>query len=67
MQIRDEIILLCSEKLAEYSQPVEYEFRNSFPLTPIGKIDFLALELESEEKIKTQQNNVKVKSLTINH
>jgi len=66
-QIRDEIILLCSEKLAEYSQPVEYEFRNSFPLTPIGKVDYLALELESEEKIKTQQNNSKVKNLTMNH
>ena len=63
-QIRDEIILLCSEKLAEYSQPVEYEFRNTLPLTPIGKVDYLALEIESEEKIKAQQANSKVKKLT---
>ena len=38
--------LLCAEKLPEYVQPVDYKFRDELPLTPIGKIDYLALESE---------------------
>ena len=45
-QILQELQLLCAEKLPEYVQPVDYKFRDELPLTPIGKIDYLALESE---------------------
>jgi len=45
-QIMLEIQELCATQLPEYAQPVDYKFRNSLPLTPIGKIDYLALENE---------------------
>ena len=44
--IREQIIELCHEKLPEYAQPVDYKFRNEFPYTAIGKIDFVALQNE---------------------
>lgn len=47
-QILFEIQQLCSEKLPEYVQPVDYKFRDELPLTPIGKIDYLALEAEDK-------------------
>jgi len=46
-----ELKTLCSEKLTEYSQPVEYRFVESLPLTPIGKIDYCTLETLAEETI----------------
>ena len=53
-QLRD----LCQEKLPEYAQPVDYKFRDSFPYTSIGKIDFMALQREdsgiTNKKIKTK-------------
>ena len=45
-QVRAEIIALCKEKLPEYAQPVDYNFRESLYYTPIGKVDYLKLELE---------------------
>ena len=38
---------LCNAELPEYSQPVEYHFRGSLPLTPVGKPDYRALEKEA--------------------
>ena len=45
-QILLELKQLCLEKLPEYSQPVDFKFRDELPLTPIGKIDYLSLEKE---------------------
>lgn len=45
-QIQREIQSLCSEQLPEYCQPVDYKFRDELPLTPIGKVDYRALEAE---------------------
>ena len=45
-----EIRQLCQGHLAEYSLPFDYEIRESFPVTSIGKIDVLALKEESETK-----------------
>lgn len=42
--IEKEITNLCLEKLAEYSQPVELQFDIKFPLTSIGKIDFVEMQ-----------------------
>jgi len=46
-QIKSEIIELCKEKLPEYMQPAEYKFCDSLYYTPIGKVDYRKLELES--------------------
>ena len=50
-KIIEEIKLLCSEQLPEYVQPVDYKIREELPLTPVGKVDYRALENE-EEKVK---------------
>lgn len=43
-EIKETLIELCKKELPEYSQPVKYEFRDIMPLTPIGKVDYKALE-----------------------
>lgn len=44
--VEREIRLLCESKLPEYAQPVDYKFRNEFPYTNIGKVDYRALQNE---------------------
>lgn len=43
-EIKKELIRICAEKLPEYAKPVEYHFVETFPVTPIGKVDYRALE-----------------------
>ena len=45
--VLDEIIGLCREKLPEYAQPVRYKFCKSLYYTPVGKVDYRRLEMES--------------------
>ena len=40
----DELKMLCQKELPEYAQPVEFRLIDSLPLTPIGKVDYRALE-----------------------
>lgn len=42
----------CEINLAKYSLPAEYEFRDSFPKTLVGKVAYTKLEKEEEEKSK---------------
>lgn len=59
-QILQELQLLCAEELPEYVQPVDYKFRDELPLTPVGKIDYLALEAEDAHiKNKTSERVLK--------
>ena len=51
--IKKEINTECLKKLPSYAVPVNYLFRNSFPLTTVGKIDYKKLEEESNQKVKT--------------
>lgn len=53
--IKKELEELCRDKLPEYSQPVDYKFRETFPYTPIGKVDFMALQ---EEDISIKNKTV---------
>lgn len=46
-QIQSEIIELCNEKLPEYAQPAGLKFWESLYYTPIGKVDYRRLEMES--------------------
>lgn len=62
-QIVAQIQEMCSEQLPEYCQPVDYKVRNALPLTPVGKIDYLALEAEDAD-IKNN-SNIKVLRKTL--
>lgn len=59
-ELERELSILCASKLPEYAQPMAYRFKESFPLTPIGKIDVLTLEKEINEEILSQK---KIKKL----
>jgi long-chain acyl-CoA synthetase len=50
----DEFIF--KEGLPEYFKPVNYNFRDSLPLTNIGKVDFVALENENKGKVLKKTN-----------
>ena len=56
--IEEELKELCQEKLPEYVHPVAYKFRNEFPYTAIGKIDFVALQNEDSA---IENKKIKVK------
>lgn len=49
--IIDEIKEICAENIPAYMVPVEYSFIDELPHTPIGKIDFRALERMAAEAI----------------
>ncbi len=51
-QIVSELKELCKNELPEYSQPIDFRFCDSLPLTSIGKIDYRALEKMAEEQMK---------------
>ena len=57
-EVKQQLIKLCSEKLPEYVQPVDYKFRNEFPYTNIGKVDFVALQNEDSS---IENKKIKVK------
>lgn len=45
--VRTELEVLCKQNTPSYMWPVEYRFVDEFPHTPIGKVDFRALEKET--------------------
>ena len=47
--VKSELFELCKNELPEYAQPIDFVFVDSLPLTPIGKIDYRALEKRAEE------------------
>ena len=51
-QTLNEIKVLCNEMLADYLIPCDIEVINELPKTAIGKIDFMKLKKEEEEKVK---------------
>lgn len=57
-KVISEITNMCKQKLAEYAVPKEFKIRESFPLTPIGKIDVMALRNE-----ETKENNTALKKV----
>lgn len=54
-QAKEEIMALCKKKLPEYAVPIDYKIRDSFPITKIGKIDFIQLMKEEvvENKVRS--------------
>lgn len=43
-----ELFELCKKELPEYAQPTNFIFIEKMPLTPIGKVDYRALEKHAE-------------------
>lgn len=58
-KILKEIKLICEKELAEYSLPFDYEIRDKFPVTAIGKINTIALKEETETLLKTKKKILK--------
>ena len=48
-KVEAELEALCRKNTPSYMWPVEYRFINELPHTPIGKVDFRALEKEAAE------------------
>ena len=51
--VQQQLAALCQKELPEYAQPVDYAFRDSLPLTSIGKVDYQALENISKSRRTT--------------
>lgn len=51
-KIKKELLDLCKEYLAIWSIPREIEIRDTLPTTQVGKVDYIELEKESEERNK---------------
>ena len=39
----------CKEHISEYAQPYEFIIKKDLPLTSVGKIDFMELEIEANK------------------
>lgn len=48
--LREEINALCHENLPDYSCPFSFVFRDSLPLTAVGKVDYRSLEKEADRQ-----------------
>lgn len=51
-EVKKELFELCQKELPEYVQPVDFVFIEKMPLTPIGKVDYRALEEKAATKYK---------------
>ena len=51
-EVTAELRELCKQKLPERMQPRYYKMLDEMPLTPLGKVDFRALEKKADEAVK---------------
>lgn len=58
-EIEKEIYELCKKVLPEYVVPCEYKFRDEFPVTAIGKVDFKSMEAEDANKVEERNKVLK--------
>lgn len=50
--LKNEIHRVCVERLISYARPVEIEFYDQFPMTIVGKIDYV--ELEKQDRLASE-------------
>lgn len=53
--IEGELEMLCKRLLPEYYQPVEFEVRETLPMTETGEPDYRTVEIEA---LKQQKNSL---------
>jgi len=51
-EIKTSIIEHCKKNIAKYAMPSEFEYRKELPRTLVGKVAYLELEKEEQEKAK---------------
>ena len=51
-KVEAELEALCRKNIPSYMWPVEYRFINELPHTPIGKVDFRALERDAQKQVE---------------
>ena len=51
-EVKNSIVEHCKKNLVKYSMPREFEYRKELPKTLIGKVAYLELEKEEQEKRK---------------
>ena len=54
--VEDSLLRLCRERLEAYKVPSKIEIVPKLPLTPMGKVDRLAVEAEIERRIQLQMD-----------
>lgn len=60
-KVLEEISNMCKAELAEYAVPTDFKIREDFPLTPIGKINVIALVDEENENKNEKENGVSLR------
>lgn len=58
--VKDNLYALIEEELPDYMYPVNIVFRDSMPLTSVGKIDYLTLQKDYVEEFGIIKENAKV-------
>ncbi len=48
-RLEEALATICENSVPSYMRPVEYRFVSDLPHTPVGKVDFRALEKEAEK------------------
>ena len=48
--VKEKILETCRKYLIKWSVPTEVEFRDSLPVTPLGKVDFITLQQQEDIK-----------------
>lgn len=51
-EIKEAILEHCRKNIAKYAMPCEFEYRAALPKTLVGKVAYLELEKEEEEKLR---------------
>jgi long-chain acyl-CoA synthetase len=59
-KLEEEIYLLCEKSLPEYCLPALIRYKDSLPLTPIGKVDTLKLANEIKQEINEKGVSKKI-------
>ena len=52
LQLEEELLTICRQRLKEYEVPTGVTFRDTMPVTLMGKVDRKAVLAEIDEKIR---------------
>ncbi len=55
-KIKEEIKKYCEKNIVKYAIPYEYEFRQSLPITKIGKVNYRELQNKNDSNVKQKKD-----------